>query len=197
MGIRDGKLLYHLTQLENLESIFEHGLISRNKMVNEGLSFKDIADHDIIKFRKENGLNNYVPFHFFVKNPFDGRVQKDYMNENFAYICITRKWARNNDSKIIPTHPIYMGNFELMNYDEGIELIEWDIMDNRGDRDYHNDHIRNVCMAEVVIEGVVSIESIHSINVKSEVDKEYVIQLLDRYNINTDIYINVRESWFI
>lgn len=197
MGIREGKLLYHLTELKNLKDILQYGLMSRNGVISNSLKFKDIADPEIISFRNENGLNDYVPFHFFVKNPFDGRVQRNYRNEKFLYICVTRDWARNNNFKIIPTHPMHMQNFQLIEYDRGIDLIRWDIMDNKEYRDYHDDNVRNACMAEAVVKDLVDIDNIYSLNVKNDEDKQYIEKLLQKYNISTSAYINVCENWFL
>ena len=51
MGIetaKTGKLLYHLTKLENLESIIENGLLPRNEVIKQRIKFGDIANADII-----------------------------------------------------------------------------------------------------------------------------------------------------
>ena len=37
---KDGKLLYHLTELKNLESIVKIGLRSRRKLISEQLPFQ-------------------------------------------------------------------------------------------------------------------------------------------------------------
>ncbi len=46
--IQDGKLLYHITAIENLETIFKYGLLSRTDAANENLLKVDIADSEII-----------------------------------------------------------------------------------------------------------------------------------------------------
>ena len=54
MGIetaRNQNLLYHLTKLSNLESIIEHGMLPRRKVIEQGLGFEDIADAKIISKR--------------------------------------------------------------------------------------------------------------------------------------------------
>ena len=55
MGIetaRNQNLLYHLTKLSNLESIIEHGMLPRRKVIEQGLGFEDIADAKIISKRQ-------------------------------------------------------------------------------------------------------------------------------------------------
>ena len=68
--IQDGKLLYHVTAVENLENIFKHGLLSRTDAISKKLLKVNIADHEIIEKRKELGILQYVPFHFYEKTPF-------------------------------------------------------------------------------------------------------------------------------
>jgi hypothetical protein len=74
--IRDGRLLYHLTVLENLESILRHGLQPRCEPSNG--EFDDVADSEILDSRANHNLDSYVLFHFFAKNPFDYGVQRTH-----------------------------------------------------------------------------------------------------------------------
>ena len=76
--IQDGKLLYHLTAIKNLKSIFKHGLLSREDADSKKLLEINIADQEIIKKRKELGILQYVPFHFYEKTPFTGKILKKY-----------------------------------------------------------------------------------------------------------------------
>lgn len=161
VSIRDQKLLYHLTSLSNLKSILENGLLSRDRVKE----FNDVAEPGIIEFRNESGLNSYVPFHFFCKNPFDGRVQKDYPETDFVYITIKRELARSNNFLIIPKHPKAMEHLNLYSYDEGFNLIDWDLMD---ERDYMNDECRHICMAECLSPRTVMLDSFFAFYVKND-----------------------------
>lgn len=62
MGNRDKKLVYHLTALDNLESILEHGLLSRREVRQRGLGFANVADTDILAERALHDLDGMVPF---------------------------------------------------------------------------------------------------------------------------------------
>ena len=42
---KEGKLLYHITAFDNLDSIFENGLLPRNKI---NFNIKDVADDEIL-----------------------------------------------------------------------------------------------------------------------------------------------------
>lgn len=194
MNEKKGKLLYHLTDFTNLESIIKNGLLPRyNLMNNKSLNFEDVADQEIIDFRRHVELDKYVPFHFFVKNPFDGKVQKNYPLVNFIYICITRNLAKKNNFNIIPQHPKSMTVFQLYDYDEGFDIIDWDTLESR---DYSNHYCKNVCMAECVGKYRIKPNHFHSIVVKNEDTKKQVKSLLNKYNI-TDVYININPEWFL
>ena len=58
-SIKNGKLLYHLTSIEHLDSILRNGLLPRN-MVFPNIEFNDIADKEIILERDIIGLGDYM-----------------------------------------------------------------------------------------------------------------------------------------
>jgi len=147
-SIKDQKLLYHLTSVENLDGIFKDGLKPR-----AGLSgFKDVADAEILKKRQALQLDNYVPFHWFAKNPFDGSVQRNRPEAQFVLISVYRSTARQYGWKIIPRHPLAGDSIQLLDYEQGFEAIEWDVMSSR---DYLDPHCKSICMAECLAPGVV------------------------------------------
>ena len=77
------KSVFHLTSTNNFENILKLGLLSRSKLDK---NFYDIADKEIIELRKRYELDKYIPFHFFPKNPFDGRVQRNNPTQNFMWL---------------------------------------------------------------------------------------------------------------
>ncbi|WP_300380854.1 DarT ssDNA thymidine ADP-ribosyltransferase family protein, partial [Clostridium sp.] len=102
---KNGILLYHLTKLDNLKSILEHGLLSRKIVKDNNIGFEDVADSKIITKRTKLGLDEYTPFHFHPYSAFDTSVKSNYEDE-FIYICIKRGYARNNNFKILTKHPL-------------------------------------------------------------------------------------------
>ncbi|MEL4248083.1 DarT ssDNA thymidine ADP-ribosyltransferase family protein [Shewanella xiamenensis] len=138
--IRTQKQLYHLTDIANLESILKNGILPRSRL-NE---FVDVADPAIVAPRSGLQLENYVPFHFFAKNPFDGRVQLSHPEKEFVLLAVTRELAQNEGWKVIPKHPLASGVPQLLDYEDGIEQIDWDSMNLR---DYQDEQSRLTCMA--------------------------------------------------
>lgn len=145
----EGKLLYHITHINNMPSILANGLVPRCQLDQSDSLYEDIADQEIIAGRAHYkvDLSSYVPFHFYAKNPFDGAVCKDYGSNNMVIITIRRDLHKRNDFLIIPTHPLDRNDPEIFPYEEGFNKIRWDILD--GDcRDYHDPDIKKACMAE-------------------------------------------------
>jgi len=191
MAIQNGKLLYHLTCLENFESIIDKGLLPRNMTNN----FRDIADQEIIDFRQANGLNSLVPFHFFAKNPFDGRVQIDNPDQNFIYICVNRNYARKNNFHIITMHPIALNdNLILHDYDNGFNLIDWETMEQR---EYQDDYCKNVCMAESLSPDPIDPSDFFCIYVKDSATEKIVKDVTLSYYEGLPFYINVMPNMFL
>lgn len=157
--IKTQSLLYHLTDINNLEAIFADGLKPRSELQG----FSDVADPEILDGRKALALEQRVPFHFFAKNPFDGRVQKDHPEKTFVLITVHRSYAKANNWAIIPRHPLGGNEIALLDYDEGMAKIDWGQMN---DRDYRDPECKSVCMAECLAPVTVEPAFFFSVYVK-------------------------------
>lgn len=186
-----GKLLYHLTHIDNIMSILSCGLKPRQML--ESKLFKDIADPDIIEGRKSKGvgLENYVPFHFFALNPFDGAVCKIHGSENMAIIAISRSMGEK-EGKIIPKHPLSCSDDELYDYSDGFEEIDWNILDNFEKRDYKIPEIKRACMAECLIKRIISPKEFSCIYVSTD----YAKSKIEKMRGAETIQINVAPGMF-
>jgi len=180
---KEGKLLYHMTALENLESIIQHGLSPRNEIKNE---FKNVADDRILKKRKEFDLEYYVPFHFFSLTPFAGAVQRDYRGTEFVYLTLHRNKAKEKGFKIIPSHPLnYTG--KPLKWKEGINVINWELMNKR---EYIDNDCCQCCMAESIYKGKINVSQFQFIFVRNIEIKEIVVNLLKKYGLKTTVVCN-------
>ncbi|WP_093429200.1 DarT ssDNA thymidine ADP-ribosyltransferase family protein [Thiohalospira halophila] len=167
-SIKDQKLLYHLTSLANVGAILDSGLQPRAALDN----FRDVADAEILAGRGEHDLDGYVPFHWFSRNPFDGRVQNDQPHEDFVLVTVHRTLAEERNWKIIPSHPLGRQGFEIYDYQEGFEIIDWDLMDLR---DYHDPDCKSVCVAECLSPEPVSVSDFFKIFVSTEQVRDLVL----------------------
>jgi hypothetical protein len=188
--IKEQNLLYHLTPLKNISGIVEKGLLARSLVTG----FKDIADPEIIEKRKELELLEYVPFHFFFKNPFDGRVQKDHPKEQLVYIAVWRTLAREKGWKIIPKHPASCDPFTLYEYDRGFASIDWELME---ERDYRNDESKSTCMAECLAYRKVDIKDFAFIYTKDDKTSETVKKVFLPVMSKCTIEIDARPHYFL
>ncbi len=188
--IRTQKLLYHLTSMENIESIIRDGLKSRSSL---SLSeFVDVADSEILESRKSQSLENYVPFHFFAKNPFDGRVQKNHPNKKFILIAVHRDVAKNQKWKIIPYHPLSGNQVEILDYDEGFNKIDWELMNQR---DYSDTNCKNTCMAECLSPTTIQAINFQSIAVCCSESENLIKEFKTKYNLK--FFIDNKPQMFV
>lgn len=139
--IRDRKCIYHLTTLENLNSIIDNGLLSRKSLAQFNMSFSDVADREIIEKRKSLNIVDCVPFHFHTYTDFDVLVQHQY-SKKFIFLAIYKNKAREKGFLIIPKHPLSCDPHEIFNYDIGITQINWDIMELTREQDGYDSKVR-------------------------------------------------------
>jgi hypothetical protein len=173
--IQDGKLFYHVTALENLPSIFENGLMSRADVLASNLLKTDVADEEIIEKRKELGILEYVPFHFFEPTAFTGAVFNAHPDKSFCSITITRAFAQKQGFKICTAHPLSRNpKAQILDYNEGISAIDWDKAE---ERDYDDEESKNSCMAECLATSPVKPEDFFIIFVPNEKTKTHVERL--------------------
>ena len=193
-GVRNKKLLYHLTKIENLESIICNGLQSRQCVIANKMQVTDVADSEIITKRQQWDLDKYIPFHFHPYSAFDYAVKGTYGNEGFVYICIKRAFAEYNNFKILPMHPLSLQECKIYDYKQGMDAIDWDAMETLGTDD---EYCRNVKMAECLAECGIPAELFQCVYVPNEAVKEYVEMLLRKYGITEQPpYVAIQEKWF-
>ena len=169
-NVKSGKLLYHLTELKNLESIIRFGLIPRKVLLENTVTFEDIANLEIIVKRERLGLDEYIPFHFHPYTAFDLAVKKQHANDEMMYICIRRELARRNNFKVLPKHPLSLEDCQLYDYEEGFKRIDWDTMAKVGLTDPDSKQTK---MAECLSAKVIPVDCFQCFYVPSEQSKEF------------------------
>lgn len=193
-GVREKKLLYHLTKADNMETIINDGLLPRRYLLEHDMLFGDVADPQIINKREELNLDKYTPFHFHPYSAFDVAVKNTYTTEKFVYICIRRALAEFNNFKILIKHPLSQQECVLYDYIEGINNIDWDTMEKAGAIDEYS---RNVKMAECLTEKCIPAELFQCVYVPDEETKQYIEKLFQNKGITEQPpYVNVQLQWF-
>ena len=193
-NVKSGKLLYHLTELKNLESIIRFGLIPRKVLLENTVTFEDIANLEIIVKRERLGLDEYIPFHFHPYTAFDLAVKKQHANDEMMYICIRRELARRNNFKVLPKHPLSLEDCQLYDYEEGFKRIDWDTMAKVGLTDPDSKQTK---MAECLSAKVIPVDCFQCFYVPSEQSKEFAENTLRAYGIKfPPPFVNVMPQWF-
>lgn len=191
---RNKKLLYHLTRLDNMPSIIDNGLLSREDVRKRKLTYHDVADPEIISRRKLLGLDVFIPFHFHPYSAFDVAVKRSHPDDKFVYITIRRELASLAGFKILTRHPLSKEECTIYNYDEGFANIDWDTMETVGTDDPYS---KNVKMAECLSDKPIAAALIHCVYVPDEWTKEYVEQLFwDKGITEQPPYVSVKETFF-
>ena len=193
-NVKSGKLLYHLTELKNLESIIRFGLVPRKVLLENTVTFEDIANPEIIVKRERLGLDEYIPFHFHPYTAFDLAVKKQHANDEMMYICIRRELARRNNFEVLPKHPLSLEDCQLYDYEEGFKRIDWDTMAKVGLTDPDSKQTK---MAECLSAKVIPVDCFQCFYVPSEQSKEFAENTLRAYGIKfPPPFVNVMPQWF-
>ena len=193
-NVKSGKLLYHLTELKNLESIIRFGLIPRKVLLENTVTFEDIANPEIIVKGEGLSLDEYIPFHFHPYTAFDLAVKKQHANDEMMYICIRRELARRNNFKVLPKHPLSLEDCQLYDYEEGFKRIDWDTMAKVGLTDPDSKQTK---MAECLSAKVIPVDCFQCFYVPSEQSKEFAENTLRAYGIKfPPPFVNVMPQWF-
>ena len=198
MGIEEAKtqkLLYHLTQVDNFQSIVHNGMLSRRAIVEDHIHFSDVADMEIISKRTELCLDAYIPFHFHPYSAFDVAVKNTYDAQRMMYMCITRSLARRSGFKILPKHPLSLEECFLYDYDEGFDLIDWDTMTTKN---LHTDYAKEVKMAECLTDLRIPIEWFSQLYVPSQEVKDELVAIMYAEDVPEEDKpnINILPIWF-
>ncbi len=80
-GLKRG-MVYHMTAIENLEKIFDYGLLSNHEAVSKGFLQKDVSEGSIQRIRETKkvygkSLHEYVPFYINPRNAMLYRVSRE------------------------------------------------------------------------------------------------------------------------
>lgn len=110
------------------------------------------------------------------------------------YICIHRNFAKANNFKILPRHPLAKEEYKLYDYNTGMEEIDWDTLMAVGSK---AEGAKNIKMAECLSDKIIPAYCFQSIAVATNEDKKYVEQLLIECKIDyPPPYVDVQPLWF-
>lgn len=191
-GAQQKKLLYHLTDLDNLPSIAAGGLRSRRSLAASADRFVDHGDPEILAGRSQFDLDCYVPFHFIHKSPFDYAVVRRSPARRYVLIAVRRDFAAASGWRICPKHPLTDSEPPMvLDWARGFGQVDWDQMDKRP-RDYDSDReCKLSCMAEALSPVAVPVSRWQCVYVATDHTSRLVRSIL-----GVGIFINVNPGMF-
>lgn len=98
----DIEYLYHMTHINNLESILKNGLQSNNTVKKESILFNDISDHQVNDRRNKiepihnRSVHDYVPLYFNPKNPM--LYVRKHIQSDIIILGIDRRLLLNKNN---------------------------------------------------------------------------------------------------
>lgn len=191
-----GRYFFHMTDVGNLESILQHGLLCTNEKERLGIAHHSIANQSIQERRSEMAVpcgqgrmvHDYVPFYFCSRNPMLLGVinSKNQDQSRIIYLCFRIEKLEslhavftNASANTIETPEFYDNVDQLSN-------LDWDAISNQSwgcpDETY-----RHKKMAEVLVWNRVSISEIDAIVVYGDYVKNEVDTVLRKHSINIPV----------
>ncbi len=177
--------LYHMTHIENLPSILEHGLLAHGNLYQkEDISNREVNDRRSLRdpiYGKR--IHDYVPFYFSPRNAMLYALRE--MQNNIVILEIKREVILA-DGTLFTDGNASSGGTSFSNDLSELDMIDWKCINAKYWLDFSDG--RRKKMAEVLVPNFVSIDDIEVIlcnnhNLKSVVDlltKENIESFVDR-----------------
>jgi hypothetical protein len=189
--------LTHMVSIENLRSIWDIGLLSKNELVRRGIEYRDISDKDVQQRRANRTielscgdsrpLHDFVPLYLNAKNPMMSKRKE--MVPELALLDILVADLLD----VVPVAVLASGNATntatsfsekwWAGGDEVLEKIQWNwVLSDK----YWNDCVQQCgqcprckenkrrAMAEILVAPSIANSLIHSIVVNSKTAEEAV-----------------------
>jgi hypothetical protein len=206
----DEKLLYHITDYNNLESILIQGGLASNSVVKEkGVKYENIANTNIQGRRLTKAvpvlpygcLHDYVPFYFAPKSPMLYAIHKGQVEsyekgqEHIIYlVCRTDKIVSAQLDYVFTDGHAIIGFTGFYNDLKDFNKIDWDVMGSQLWFDTEEDPDRKrPRQAEFLVHNYVPLDLFLGFAVKNEVMKRKVEEVLDQYNCDKLVAIR---NWY-
>jgi hypothetical protein len=145
---------YHLTHISNLQSIVENGILSRNKLISDGIKLKDISNSDIQSKRMRpeaiygRMIHDYVPLYINPKNPFlaSSRVRdannKLALIEVYPHILVQHENTLFSDGNAAEKETNFFGK------KDDLEHVNWTLLQNGK---WNEEDSKRIMCSEVLI----------------------------------------------
>lgn len=189
------KYLYHITHVNNIQSILEHGILSHNETKNKNINFNSIFNTEVIKKREarhKGGRNllDYSNLYFNPRNPMMCKISKSELEDKIGVLCVNKNIMKC-ESVLIADGNAASWKSEFYNYENGITQVlnQWETI-NSSCWDSNTEQSRAM-MAECLVPNMISPKYIEMIYVPSEKTKLLVEQLVNGRDLQVTVNCHI------
>lgn len=211
--------LFHMTALDNIESIFQNNmLMSKNSCSTENISYGNIA-HSSIQNRRSikevpmpphGTLHDYVPFYFAPRSPMlyainQGNVDNcDYRQKDIIYFQTTIETVKIFEKLYVFTDRNASLEYAMFETDYNkLNIVNWNYLTDSPTLDgyckYFQDNQnypdrREIRQAEFLVYECLALNMIENIGVYDDHTLQIVKELLTKYNL--EIPVSIKSDWY-
>lgn len=197
MNKSDIKELYFITPIDNIPSIFKHGLLSYNKIKIVGISHKSIAHEDVQRLREnkvipggKRKLHDYVCLYFNPRNSMmfsRKELYKELCVLGISVDILTHSAIIVTDGNASSAYTRFFATSDgIKSLDKNLVFTEnwWDA------NHYEMCRKRSAACAEVLMSDQVSASTIQKIYVSCQESYDRIESVLGNINVHMPIVIN-------
>ena len=169
--------VYHMTHINNLPAIFEHGLLAHNnthKRVDISNQTVNARRADIQDPIYERSVHEYVPFYFNPRNAMLYKTQSEFGRDiailEFSSDILLQKNALFTNGNAASNGTGYS------NHINELETINWNLVFSSSWNGYGH-HVKQAMMSEVLIHKQQNLTKLMAINVRYQTDAEILNDL--------------------
>jgi calcineurin-like phosphoesterase family protein len=189
----DNNFVWHLTNINNLPTILEYGLLSRTLLKEKKHIFIDNSPDDLTQKRSNLGFDDYVPFHFFPLNPYDiFEFQRNKNREEiFCYLTLKDEEVKKLNGKVVFGYANHKPEVEFVDFSRNKKKVD----EIRKHTDYNVRKDKIEALGECLIKDKVSPENFYSIVIGSESHRDIIEEFAEIY-LPKGILIEVKPGYF-
>ncbi len=188
-----GRYFYHITHIDNLDSIIKHGLLSTNEKNHRQIHHHNIANEQIQNRRRDmevpvglgGAVHDYVPFYFAQRTSMFLSVIKTKAVDQYEMIIIAISIDKLLDLPAVFTDAAASTNEPPKFYSHlgNLSNLNWELIDSK-DWGSNNEREKQQKMAEVLIHNQVHINDIAYFRTFDDRARQRIIEKYMKYNLN-------------
>lgn len=174
-------MLYHMTHIDNLDSILTHGLYAHNNPLQQ----QDISNRAVNSRRGyadpiyHKSIHDYVPFYFNPRNAMLYRTQSQY-KDNIVILGFDSRLLLMENMLFTNGNAAANGT-QFFNDLQALKTFNWNLIFSRSWNGY-GEHVKKLMMSEVLINQHLRQDMIESINCSSTRMKKAI---KNNFSLNT------------